>query len=223
MNTNSKTVKSAATLVKASHKAFSRKWAFLGVFILVFFLTTGIAAALDVLPDVSTAAVVYSDTTKLSVGPLVTAPVAAPELPVKIEIPAIKLSVSVSNPDTTDVELLDNALLKGAVRYPTSAKLGEQGNVIIFGHSSYLPIVNNKNFKAFDGIQNLKQGDQINVSSDGHIYVYAVDTVVKASATDDSIPLTVTGSKLTLATCNSFGQKTDRFVVTATLVQTTSL
>ncbi|CAN5720103.1 hypothetical protein BH11PAT2_BH11PAT2_08460 [soil metagenome] len=223
MSTNSKTVKSAATLVKASHKAYSRKWTFLAVFILVFFVTTGVAAALDILPDPTTAAVVYNDTTKLSVGPLVSAPVAAPELPVKIEIPAIKLSVSVSNPDSTDVEVLDNALLKGAVRYPTSAKLGEQGNVIIFGHSSYLPIVNNQNFKAFDGIQNLKAGEEISVTSDGHVYVYSVTTVVKASATEDSIPLTVDGSKLTLATCNSFGQKSDRFVVTANLVEAHSL
>ncbi|MEO6536603.1 MAG: sortase [Candidatus Paceibacterota bacterium] len=223
MNTNSHTVKGAAGLVKASHKAFSRKWTFLTVFVLVFFVTTGIAAALDVLPDPTTANNVYDHTTNLSVGPLVTEPVATPELPTKIEIPTIKLSVSVSNPDSTDVQVLDNALLKGAVRYPTSAKLGEQGNVIIFGHSSYLPLVNNQNFKAFDGIQDLKQGDQITVTGNGHVYVYSVSTVVKASATEDSIPLTVDGSKLTLATCNSFGHKSDRFVVTANLVETHSL
>lgn len=223
MATNSITVKTAAKLVKASGTAYQRKWAFLSVFLLVFFITTGIAATLDVLPDPTTANNVYDDTTKLSVGPLVSTPVETPELPVKIEIPTIKLSVSVSNPDSTDVEVLDNALLKGAVRYPTSAKLGEQGNVIIFGHSSYLPIVNNQNFKAFDGIQNLKKGDEITITGEGHTYVYAVETVVKASATEDSIPLTVTGSKLTLATCNSFGQKSDRFVVTANLVETHSL
>ncbi|MDB5189719.1 MAG: Peptidase sortase-like protein [Parcubacteria group bacterium] len=223
MNTNSLTVKTAVKLVKASKTAYYRKWAFLSVFVLVFFITTGIAAALDVLPDPTTASNVYGDTTKLSVGPLVSAPIATPELPVKIEIPAIKLSVSVSNPESTNVEVLDNALLKGAVRYPTSAKLGEQGNVIIFGHSSYLPLVNNQNFKAFDGIQNLKQGDQIAVTGSGHVYVYSVETVVKANATEDSIPLTVEGSKLTLATCNSFGQKSDRFVVTANLVETHTL
>jgi sortase (surface protein transpeptidase) len=48
--------------------------------------------------------------------------------------------------------------------------------------------------------------------------VYAVDSVQQMSATSDAIPLTSTGYTLTLATCDSFGKKTDRFVVTATLV-----
>jgi LPXTG-site transpeptidase (sortase) family protein len=148
---------------------------------------------------------------------------AAPELPTKIEIPAIDMVQSVANPNTTDVELLDNALLKGPVRYPSSSKLGEAGTVIIFGHSSYLPIVNNKAFKAFDGIQDLHKGDLIKVTGESHIYVYAVQTVEKKDAVTDAIPLYSDGQTLTLATCDSFGEKTDRFVVTATLVETDAL
>jgi sortase (surface protein transpeptidase) len=50
-------------------------------------------------------------------------------------------------------------------------------------------------------------------------YVYAVTSVQQESAaSNDSIPLTTTGHTLTLATCDSFGKKTDRFVVTSTLV-----
>jgi LPXTG-site transpeptidase (sortase) family protein len=217
MTTNSASVKTAAGLVRASRKAYSKKWSFAALFVFMLLITTSLASALDVLPnppqDAPVAAVVEA----------VPVAVAAPELPTKIEIPAIKLSENIGNPASTDVSVLDNALLKGPVRYPSSSKLGETGNVIIFGHSSYLPIVNNKAFKAFDGIQDLEKGDLITVTGDGHVFTYAVDTVEQKSAVDDYIPLDVDGSVLTLATCDSFGKKTDRFVVTASLVRTSPL
>ena len=216
-------IRAAAGLVKAGQSAAARKWSFLAVFLIVLLITTSIAAAFDVLPDPAKAKADEQAKVLAPVSaPLVVAPV-APELPTKIEIPAIDLSVSVSNPTSTNVEVLDQALLTGAVRYPASAELGADGNVIIFGHSSYLPIVHNQAFKAFDGIQKLAKGDRITVTGSGHTYVYSVSTVSKASATEDSIPLTMGGSTLTLATCNSFGQKTDRFIVTATLVETDAI
>ena len=55
--------------------------------------------------------------------------------------------------------------------------------------------------------------------SSDRAYVYSVDTVNKEDANADAIPLTVTGAKLTLSTCDLFGEKTDRFVVTASLVE----
>jgi sortase (surface protein transpeptidase) len=41
----------------------------------------------------------------------------------------------------------------------------------------------------------------------------------ESSASDAGIPLVVTGKVLTLSTCDSFGQKTDRFVVVANFVE----
>ena len=145
------------------------------------------------------------------------------ELPVKISIASIGLSATVANPATTDVNALDQYLLSGAARYPTSATLDQEGNVILFGHSSYLPVVINHAYKTFDGIQKLKSGDEITVYSTTHVYTYAVTNVAQQSATSDAIPLTTSGHTLTLATCDSFGQKTDRFVVTATLVGSSAL
>ena len=106
-------------------------------------------------------------------------------------------------------------------RYPTSAELGQDnGNVVIFGHSSYLPVVRNQAYKTFDGIQNLKAGDLIIVYSSDEAYTYTVAAVQKESAASDAgIPLAVSGKILTLATCNSFGAKSDRFVVTANFVE----
>ena len=219
-------ITTAVRLAQAAKRAYARKWAFIGLAFFAFLITFTTLARLDLLPDASqtTAAVADADQSAVVVGvasstPIVTVPAVA-EVPVKISIPSINLTATIANPTSTDIEVLDNALLKGAVRYPTSAKLGEEGNVILFGHSSYLPIVNNQAYKTFDGIQKLNQGDRITVSSSGTAYVYEVKSVAKESAASEAgIALTTTGHTLTLATCNSFGAKTDRFVVTAELVE----
>lgn len=221
MTSNQGIIKGLARLVQATQKAYARKWSFLASFLAVLFITTTVASVLDVLPNPPKKAVAISPMVlTASVLPSVAA---APELPTKIEIPSIDLAVTISNPDSTKVSVLDQALEHGAVRYPSSSKLGVPGNVIIFGHSSYLPLVRNQAFKAFDGIQTLTPGERITITGSAHTYVYAVERVQKASATEDAIPLTVEGSVLTLATCDSFGEKSDRFVVTARLVETRPL
>jgi LPXTG-site transpeptidase (sortase) family protein len=219
MATNSASVKAAAALVRAIRKATDRKWSFLAVFAFMFYVSVGTAASLDLLPEPQAEAPAQA----AAVITAVPVAKAAPELPTRIEIPAIKMDQKVANPGTTNVEKLDQALLAGPVRYPSSSKLGETGTVIIFGHSSYLPIVNNKAFKAFDGIQDLKEGDQIMVTGDSQVYVYAVEKVEQKNAATDAIPLSSDRSELVLATCDSFGQKSDRFVVTAKLVGTQAL
>jgi len=220
MTTNSTTVNTAAQLVHASRTAYTQKWSFVGVFAWVLLVSVGVAGKLDVLPEPAKTEAIATNTQAVVTMPVVTT---SPELPTKLEIPSIGLSQTVSNPNSTDVEVLDHELLTGTVRYPTSAKLGAQGNVIIFGHSSYLPIVRNQAFKALNGIQKLKEGDLIKVTGEGHVYTYAVESVDTESTTSDAIPLSVEGSKLTLATCDSFGAKTSRFVVTAKLVETSAL
>ena len=91
--------------------------------------------------------------------------------------------------------------------------------MVLFGHSSYLPVVHNPAFKTFNAIQKLKAGDTITVSSSSNVYTYRVRGVTKESTTNAFIPLLVTGRVLTLSTCDSFGAKTDRFVLTADFVE----
>jgi len=204
---------------KASEGAFgktwSRKWSFLGVFLFVLFTTTGALGALDLLPETTKVAEENGESLSASAS----LALRETEKPIRIEIPSLELEVAVANPTKTDVATLDAALLNGAVRYPTSAELGEKGNVIIFGHSSYLPVVRNGAFKAFNGIEDLKEGDRILVTGSSRTYVYEVESVREADAEEDAIPLDVSGSKLTLATCDSFGTKSDRFIVVADLVE----
>lgn len=207
-------------LIRAGRKAYERKWSFAILFAMVFLASVAMLARLDLLPQVpsvSAGAAAVSAETKVSRAPVVA-------LPTKIEIPAINLSATVENPATTAVATLDEALLNGAVRYPTSAKLGEIGNVVLFGHSSYLPIVRNQAYKTFNGIQKLVAGDVVIVYSSNTAYTYRVKNVTKESANDNSIiPLSIDGKILTLVTCNSFAKKQDRFVVTADFVESHSI
>jgi LPXTG-site transpeptidase (sortase) family protein len=223
-------IETTAKLVRGILLIYERKTTFLAIFLCMFVVNTLVLGAFDLLPNgLSNASTnsLAADLEKSSLSALAATSTTPPtgtivEDPVKIEIPSLALTATIANPTTTAVKVLDELLLKGAVRYPTSAKLGENGNVVVFGHSSYLPVVFNQAFKTFDGIQKLKQGDIVTVYSSGTAYTYKVRTMNKESAKDAVIPLTVTGRVLTLATCNSFGEKTDRFVVTADFVESHS-
>lgn len=210
-------IHAAAGLVRALRRVAARKWSFLGVAMLAFSVSFALLARLDLLPETPPA--------RAAVSPLVApgAPRAASargvELPLSIEIPAVGLSAKTENPETTSIAALDSFLLHGAVRYPTSARLGEDGNLILFGHSSYLPVVNNPAYKTFNGIQKLKGGDRITLYSADAAYIYAVRDVQKEDAESAAIPLSVAGRVLTLSTCDSFGKKSDRFVITADFVE----
>ncbi len=238
--------KATASFIRSVQSVYSRKWSFLGVFLLVLLVTVRICVLTGFIPNAPDTAVATAATSSLDLGsaslaavvPLTASNasenVGVPatvngalnmngELPTKIVIPEVGVSASIANPATTDVNTLDNYLSYGAARYPTSATLDQQGNVILFGHSSYLPVVINQHYKTFDGIQNLKAGDLITVYSNAHVFTYSVTSEQQQSELTDSIPLTTTGHTLTLATCDSFAQKTDRFVVTATLVGSSPL
>ncbi len=67
------------------------------------------------------------------------------------------------------------------------------GTVLIFGHSSYLPVVYHQYYKTFDGIQNLKVGSIVSVYSGTLEYRYSVTGVKVADATQDVVQLPTTG------------------------------
>lgn len=142
-------------------------------------------------------------------------------LPERIRAEAIGLDIIVQNPATTSVEILDAYLQKGSVRYTESAKLGEKGNMLVFAHSSHLPIIHNQMYKAFNRINELKAGDSITVSGAGTSYLYSVTKVRLTDASEETIDLSKTnGTHLTLSTCDTFGKKSARWIVEADLVGT---
>ncbi len=142
-----------------------------------------------------------------------------PVFPDRLIVEGINIDLPISNPQTRDIGALDEKLKDSVVRYPDSATLGVQGgNVLVFGHSSGLPVVRNQFFKAFNKIKDLEDGQIIKAVSGSDTYSYSVSRVYQASATDDRIALNVAGHRITLLTCDSFGSKSDRWVVEAEFI-----
>jgi LPXTG-site transpeptidase (sortase) family protein len=199
-------------LVEISERPISFAFAFLAF----FFISLAFFSVMGVTPDPITAdATLSSDVPASSV----TAEVPAnPENAIRVVAKDISLDVTVVNPSSTDIEDLDKALESGAVHYPTSAPLGVNGTVLLFGHSSYLPVVYHQYYKTFDGIQNLKNGEVVSVYSGTTEYRYKVTGVRVADSTDEDdnkIALPSDAKYLTLVTCDSFAAKSNRFIVTA--------
>lgn len=145
------------------------------------------------------------------------------ELPLSIKIPTIGVDTQVYNPATTSATVLDNYLLKGAVRYPGSGLLSGDGNIFIFGHSTGFKIVNNQAFKTFSGLKKLKQGDLVYIYSEGYEYTYKVFSVKIITADKALIEFNTNNKLLTLSTCDTFGAKSDRVVAQSEFVSRTKI
>lgn len=149
--------------------------------------------------------------------------------PERIVIPAIGMDLAIQNPATKNIDALTEMLKAGPGRYVDSARLGEKGNMLLFGHSSQLPVVRNQMYKAFNNISDLKAGDTITVygrpstgpatTGGEQAYLYSVTSVLEGDANEDVIDLSrEKGTRLTLVTCNTLGVKSARWIVEAEFV-----
>jgi LPXTG-site transpeptidase (sortase) family protein len=138
--------------------------------------------------------------------------------PTRIVIDKIGVDAPVSNPNTTNISTLDDYLAQGAVRYPGSGLIG-RGNMFIFGHSTGLAVVRNQAYKTFNGLKNLQVGDIIKVYGSSGAYTYQVTSVTLVDASRALVELGGEENILTLSTCNTFGQKEERYVVQASFVK----
>jgi LPXTG-site transpeptidase (sortase) family protein len=204
------------------------KRVFLAAFIVIFFSALSTSDSVGLVPcSLDGTCTTHSESIALSSLPMLgdtnTPASAETALPVRIQIDSAGIDLPVQNPATRDIAALDDLLQKGPARYVDSAKLGEDGNVLIFAHSSHLPIVHNQMFRAFNSIPDLKAGDSITIQGDdGKNYLYSVETVQKADVeAGTSISLSPTlGKKLTLITCDTLTGKSARFILTASFVGT---
>ncbi len=211
------------------------KRVFFAAVVIIFFCSVSAADSIGFVPnyiDGSASAdanqVTLSELPQLGLPTQAGADVSAPTqnsgitaLPERIKIPAIALDLPVQNPNTRDIAALDALLPNGPARYVDSAKLGEAGNMIIFAHSSRLPVVHNQMFRAFNKVPDLKAGDTITIESGGKAYLYSVTSVRKADASDATIDLSPhRGTKLTLVTCDTLTGKSARYILEADFVGT---
>lgn len=143
--------------------------------------------------------------------------------PEKIVIETIGVSSLIIHPETTDTPALDEALKKGVVQYPGSGYLNENSNMFLFGHSTGLQNVRNQAYRAFNKLDTLTIGDTIKLYAGDEVHEYSVTSLSRAKADEALVTFSTEKKMLTLSTCNTFGKKEDRFVVTAEFVRQTSL
>ena len=139
------------------------------------------------------------------------------ENPTRIVIDKIGVDSPVANPNTTNVATLDDYLRAGAVRYPSSGIIGK-GNMFLFGHSSGLAVVRNQAYRAFNGLKDLKSGDIIKVYGVSRVYTYQVTSVTLVDENKALVEFGNNKNMLTLSTCNTFGAKSERYVVEAEFI-----
>ena len=138
--------------------------------------------------------------------------------PIRIIIDAIDVSVEVVNPAERDIPSLNAALRDGVVRYPSPGTLEDNGNILLFGHSTGFRVVQNQNYKVFNNLKRLAAGDVIRLQSAGREYVYTIAQVSEVDANETGIEFVASSRRLTLVTCNVFGEKERRFVVEADFI-----
>lgn len=143
-------------------------------------------------------------------------PVAA-EAPQYIEVPSLGIKTTIESPETTSVSVLDAALQRAAVYYRGSGTPGNR-NMLIFGHSTGWKVVRNPAYKVFNTIKNAKAGELVYVTTVSGTHTYKVREVKRVSKYNTWIQFNSEKPMLTLATCDSFGKASDRWVLEADYV-----
>ena len=136
----------------------------------------------------------------------------------KIIIPKINVEAPVVfDEPSIDDDKVQKALERGVVHYGITSDPGENGNSVIFGHSSS-NILNSGEYKfAFLLLKSLEKGDTFYVQKDGKRYVYKVYNKFITSPDDISVlnPAKDKKAIATLITCDPPGFSTNRLIVQA--------
>lgn len=152
---------------------------------------------------------IVSNTPIISDGGTVAAGEAKVVIPkINVEIPVIYDQTSVKEED------IQSALENGVVHYATTSSPGEQGNTVIFGHSSN-NILNKGKYKfAFVLLNRLEVGDTFSLTKDGKRYTYKVYEKKVVKPTEVSVlGATSKAATATLITCDPPGTSLNRLVV----------
>ena len=113
-------------------------------------------------------------------------------------------------------EEYNKSLENGVAHMQGTAKPGEDGNIVIFGHSSQSPKYLGSYGEIFAGLDNLENGDEIKIVDNNE-----KEIIYKVSSKDIVLPSDISvldqnnKNRLTLLTCWPVGSNEKRLVVTA--------
>jgi sortase A len=106
-------------------------------------------------------------------------------------------------------------LLKGGWLFPGTARPGQPGNSVIFGHRfRFLPPITN----TFYSLDKVVVGDTFTVSWKGEVFNYRIKLIKIIEPTDFSVLQQGTESEMTLITCTPLWTTKQRLVVVGTLI-----
>ncbi len=136
-----------------------------------------------------------------------------------LEIPIIGLTTPLVIAENIDTSTLAKDLDKGVVYYPGSVLPGENGQIVILGHSAPPNWPHIKHDWVFSNINNLNSGDAIMLHFDGKTYTYRVveKKIIDQGQDVGSVELSKTDNVLTIISCWPPGKNYKRITVTAAL------
>lgn len=144
------------------------------------------------------------------------------KLTASILIPKLNINAPIVLSESVSDKALLEDLKNGIVRYPTTAFAGQNGNMVLSGHSSnYAWIKSDYNY-VFRSIGKLEVGDTITVrvsQQNGKTFDYHYRMKSHAIVTPDDPQIFAASEQptLTLITCWPLGTQLKRYIVTAEL------
>lgn len=149
----------------------------------------------------------------------------------RLVIPRINRNVPVVNVSTESLIKKDwnqlekdmqEALRGGVIHYPGTARPGQQGNIVVTGHSSYFPWDPGRFKDVFAVLHDMKVGDQVLLYNNQKRYIYEVTGMKKVWPSELEVLKPSSENKLTLITCTPIGTNLKRLIVEAKLVRVES-
>lgn len=113
---------------------------------------------------------------------------------------------------------IQGALRNGVIHYPGTALPGENGNVVLTGHSSYYAWDPGRFKDVFALLHDVRIGDKAVVYFNQKKYIYEVFDIKIVLPKDVDVLKPSDSEQLTLITCTPIGTNLKRLIVTAKLV-----
>lgn len=114
---------------------------------------------------------------------------------------------------------IQKALRNGVIHYPGTALPGDNGNVVLTGHSSYYAWDPGRFKDVFALLHDVKIGDKIVLYFQQKKFIYQVDKIKVVLPQEVDVLSPAFSEQLTLITCTPIGTNLKRLIVTAKLVE----
>lgn len=141
--------------------------------------------------------------------------------PANLKTSVYKISIPKINIKDAEVSAVDTDLLKHLVNYGGTAVPPDNGNAVIFGHSTLPQLYQEGNYKTvFTFLYKLTVGDEIIVTSGNITYKYRIENISVVDPDNTSVlEQSFDDSYITLITCTPPGTIWKRLVIKARIIK----